>query len=184
MRTNFLEEAVGFFDETFTGDKFPSREEFYYKTINSNFVPNNSKIFFGIYYIKEILDKIQTHDLKKFNLSIQQFEILKVLFFSKKKIITQHDLNLIIFSSKANLSALLLKLENKNLIKRSENNQNRREKTLNLTKKGEKIVQEVFNCCEVDFLDDLISNNEAQEYIRINTKIIEKLILYENERKN
>lgn len=175
MRTKLLLKAKKFFIETFISEKFPNRDELYEKTINSSFVPINSKIFFGIYYLKEILDEIQSNDLKPFNITTPQFEIIKILYFSKEKTLTQSSLKDIIFSSNSNISSLLLRLEEKKLIQRFENSSNRREKILGLTKKGEDLLFDVVENTKFDYLQSFLTNQEAKEFINLNKKLIDNI---------
>ena len=83
----------------------------------------------------------------------------------------QDDIAKVMFSSKANVSNQLSKMEIKHFIKRIENPNNKRQKLVSLTKTGEEKLYEVAEVMDPWKMKNLLTKEEAKEYIRINQKI-------------
>ncbi len=92
----------------------------------------------------KLVEDIFNEFLKHFDLSIAQQSILETLYFCNKDSLTQNELSNWVYSSKANISTLITRMEEKGLIKRTDNPLNKREKLVSITKIGEKKLEEVF----------------------------------------
>ena len=101
--------------------------------------------------------------LKKYDLSIPQKNVLEALYYSKHPI-TQVHLSNFIFTSKSNLSTLLNRMEKKELIKRYENPDNKREKLVKITKSGINKLNEIFySSLFVEKSFEVLTEKEAKQ---------------------
>ena len=176
MRTiEYLVKAKKFFIETFTDGKFPTREQMLEKLIPSRFVPVNTKILFSLYYTTEILQDKHQKMVEPYGVTASQVEILKILYFSKDSSITQEELGKCTFSSKANISTHLYKLESKGLIKRQEDSNNKRKKLVTLTKPGENLLFTLINDLNPDFIKSFLTKEETKNFLNYLAKIREKM---------
>lgn len=171
MRTKILLKAKKFFIETFGNKSFPSKKKISETMMKSSFIPMNPKIIFSLFYTQEIVDNENQKRLSKFNISAPQFEILKILYFSKESVMSQDDIVRVMFSSKANISTQLSKLEKEEMIERQENPQNKRQKLVLLKEKGEEKLYEVTEVMNPWSMKDIFDKEEALEYVRLNEKI-------------
>lgn len=171
MKTKLLLKAKKFFVETFCDGNFPTKEEIAQKMEESSFVPKNSKIIFTTYYTQEVLERQHMKLLEPFGINNANLEILKILYFAKKSTMTQESIGKVMFISKANVSTQLSKLENQNLISRIENKNNKRQKIVNITKKGEEKLYQIAEKMNPWKWENLLEENEIEEYIRLNKKI-------------
>ena len=177
MRTKLLLKAKKFFLEAFGNKTFPSKEEIAQSMKNSSFIPSNSKVIFSLIYTQDIVDQEHTKQLSKFEINTPQFEILKILYFSKENSMNQDDIAKVMFSSKANVSNQLTKMESLGQVTRIENPQNKRQKLVSLTNLGEEKLYEVAKVMDPWKMKDILTKEETQEYIRMNEKIRDNISL-------
>ncbi len=137
-----------------------------------------SKLMLSIMRTGKILEEIHSKFLSEnFDLSIPQLSILEILYFCKKSSgLTQSQLAKNVYSSNANISSLLNRMEIKNIIKREENKNNKREKLIKITSKGKVLLEKVLkilNSHKVDFLNEVESKKliKLLQKIRKNKKI-------------
>lgn len=122
-------------------------------------------------YTKEILDDVHSKMLEKFNITTPQLEIIKILYFSKDSSISQDQIGHYTFSSKANISSHLTKLENKKFITREEDKTNKRRKTVKLTKQGEQKLFDIVDECNPKEFPSLLNKQESKEFLKLLEKI-------------
>jgi DNA-binding MarR family transcriptional regulator len=132
------------------------------------------KVMLSISRTAQIMDDMYDKMLAVFDISRPQLSVLESLYFSKHDFISQEKLSRMVYCSKANISTMLLRMEEKGLIKRKENENNKREKLVYITKEGEKKISEIFEMhsqkkCEKDFLN----KDDAEKLISI-LKVIRK----------
>ena len=171
MRTKFLLKAKKFFFETFGDGKFPEKDVMYEKMMASSFIPDNGKIMFSIFFTKEKIEDFHSNQLKPFDLCNPQMEMMKILYFSKDSSLNQEEIGRYMFASKASISTHLSKLEDKQLISRKENPQNKRQKLVSLTKQGEELLYSITDSCNPHDMPNLLSKEEAKEFIRLMEKV-------------
>ena len=114
-----------------------------------------------VYVLINLISKGQSRFIEK---NIQQFDITPselpiLMFIFKKRVVSQKDIADWFFVSEANVARSLKKLEEKNLLKRETDENNRRRRLISLTSEG-------LSVCEHsrDILDDwtdLISKNNT-----------------------
>jgi DNA-binding MarR family transcriptional regulator len=175
MRTKFLLKAKKFFLQSFGNKKFPSKEEISNTMMDSSFIPMNPKIMFSLFYTQELVEAENQKRLSNFNINAPQFEILKILYFAKESSMTQDDIVKVMFTSKANVSTQLSKLEKESMIKRKENPNNKRQKIVILCKNGEEKLYEVAEIINPWAMKDILNKQESIEYIKLNQKIRENI---------
>jgi len=81
----------------------------------------------------------KTSILKKYDVSFQQYIILKTLYFTKGESASIKSLTEEMFDRMSNTSRLVAKLEKKAFIKRKISDSDRRQVEIRITKEGEKI---------------------------------------------
>ena len=121
---------------------------------------------------KLLEDKISE---QPYNLTITKFLILKFIGVSSKRMVAEISSNLKLTSGATTI--LLNQLEDDELVNRIYKKQNRRSVWVELTEKGEKVV-EILQATRVDFWSDLLSHlseEERDQYFHIMKKISQKL---------
>ena len=121
---------------------------------------------------KLLEDKISE---QPYNLTITKFLILKFIGASSKRMVAEISSNLKLTSGATTI--LLNQLEDDELVNRIYKKQNRRSVWVELTEKGEKVV-EILQATRVDFWSDLLSHlseEERDQYFHIMKKISQKL---------
>lgn len=111
-------------------------------------IADEKKIILSILRTGQLIEDHIREELRKINLSIPQLSILEVLYFAKGVSITQSQLSKRVFSSKANISTIIVRMIDKKLILRTENKENKREKLLEITDIGSKLLEGVLNSYE------------------------------------
>ncbi len=129
--------------------------------LKADFLPEQCKAIVNLNITSHFVLEFTKKFLKRIDSSIPQKNVLEALCFCDKKYMTQNQLSKFIFTSKSNISGLLLRMEEKGLIKRCENNSNKREKIVLITEQGieklDNISKELF---KID-LEYLISKEDA-----------------------
>lgn len=129
---------------------------------------------------KSIISTIRTGDiikshaeklLEQLDISIPQKNILDALNFSQNGYLTQKELSKFVYTSKANISSLLERMEAKGLIEREENKNNKREKLVKITKKGKEKFYTVIQYFYKIHANNVISDEDAKILIEILQKM-------------
>lgn len=139
------------------------------KDINSNFPNEKVKALINIKYTANWLDTLGNEVLKPFKISIQQYNILRILRGAAKPI-TVNTVKDRMIQKSPNSTRLMDKLCDKNLIERTRCENDRRVVYIALTIKGLELLKRI-NIGEFDKQMDIISNEEAK---MLNT-ILDKL---------
>ena len=134
-------------------------------------IPNPNKAMISIFRTGELLGEVMEKMLSQFDLSIAQKSVLESLYFTKKDYLTQQELSNYIYSSKANISSILTRMEEKGLISREENKMNKREKKVVLTKAGHEKIEAVFEMMNCHDMSQLISESDAKTIIMSSQEI-------------
>ncbi len=143
--------------------------------LKSDDLPEIGKAIQSIVRTGDIIKSYIEQFLSKFDLSIAQKSVLDTLFFSKCGYLTQNEISKFMYTSKANVSSILDRMESKGLIKREENKENRREKKVMLTKKGEELLYLTSGHEQFDAVLNSISDEESKKIINITKKLREKI---------
>ncbi len=110
-----------------------------HKFINTYGVPDiDLEIVHCIHHIRKALDAYKALDVAQHGLSTAQVEILANILIDGSG--TSSVLSKRLKVSKANLTGMIKRLEEKKLVKRSESKEDGRLKIIELTNKGEKLI--------------------------------------------
>lgn len=139
------------------------------KDINSNFPNEKVKALINIKYTANWLDTLGNEVLKPFKISIQQYNILRILRGAAKPI-TVNTVKDRMIQKSPNSTRLMDKLCDKNLIERTRCENDRRVVYIAITIKGLELLKRI-NIGEFDKQMDIISNEEA----KILNTILDKL---------
>ncbi len=102
------------------------------------------QIFGFIMKTSRVFDAILTRGLRQYDLSRTQFDVLINIYFNEEAdSIKLSDLGKLLFVSKANITGVTTRLEERGLITRVVSNHDARSKELALTKAGTKMVEQV-----------------------------------------
>ncbi|MCA9496962.1 MAG: MarR family transcriptional regulator [Nanoarchaeota archaeon] len=107
-------------------------------------INDEDKILISIIRAGKMLEESQNDFLKKYNLSLAQLNILETLYFCPKKYLTQIELSKWTYCSKANISTIIIRMEEKQLVQKINNPKNKKEKLISLTQTGEKKLETIF----------------------------------------
>lgn len=131
-------------------------------------------------FTKAVLSVIRTGDIikhtsekyfKKFGLTIAQKSILEALYFCGKEYLTQSQLSKFLYSSKSNISTILERMEEKKLIKREENPQNKREKKVIITKLGIESMEKLISSIKENVVDNVLTIEESKQLKKLLSKL-------------
>ena len=109
--------------------------------------------------------------LKKYDITILQFGILINIY--KNNVTTQKELIKYITGDEASITRLVNRLESKNLLKRVSDKDDKRKKRLELTSKGEELIQELIPIAHTgnQKLTSDLEPDEAKELLRLLQKV-------------
>lgn len=110
--------------------------------IKSPLAPSKRTVVHIMYSGDYILNKINT-GLKSFELTSQQFNVLRILKGQKGDPVTLSIIQERMINKNSNASRLIDKLVNKHLVKREIDASNRRKLKISLTKTGEELLMKV-----------------------------------------
>ena len=139
------------------------------KDINSKFPNERVKALINIKYTANWLDTIGNTILKPFQISVQQYNILRILRGADEKIMVNTVKNRMIQKS-PNATRLMDKLCDKNLIERTRCENDRRIVYVKITDKGLKLLAKI-NIEEFDNQMNAITEKEA----KILNEILDKI---------
>ncbi|MCA9459941.1 MAG: winged helix DNA-binding protein [Nanoarchaeota archaeon] len=110
-----------------------------------NEINNEDKVLILIMRTSKMIEEHQNKFLKKFDLSLAQLNILETLYFCHKEYLNQNELSKWLYSSKANISTIIGRMKEKELIKQIDNPNNKKEKQISLTEKGKNKIETIFS---------------------------------------
>lgn len=121
------------------------------------------QIFGFIMKSSRVFDAILTRGLRQHDLSRTQFDVLINIYFNEEsESMTLSDLGKLLFVSKANITGVTTRLEERGLISRVVSDHDARSKELALTKAGSKMV-EVVMPKYLRMVHDLINNYSEKD---------------------
>ncbi|AOW20225.1 MarR family winged helix-turn-helix transcriptional regulator [Urechidicola croceus] len=112
------------------------------KDINSKFSSEKMKVFINIKYTANWLSSLESDFFKPFNISSQQYNVLRILKGAGKKITVNAVKDRMIERS-PNTTRMMDKLCEKNFIERERCENDRRVVYVNITDKGLKLVNQI-----------------------------------------
>lgn len=142
-----------------------------------NFILKDENISDFLKYINliirtsEVIVQATEKYFSKYDLSITQKDVLQVLYFSNKEYLTQIQISKFVYTSKSNISSILYRMEKKELIRREENKDNKREKKVFLTYKGKKLIEKLLKDVEKLPIYKIITEKESKDLIRLLSKL-------------
>jgi DNA-binding MarR family transcriptional regulator len=139
------------------------------KDINSTFPNQRIKALINIKYTANYLDNVGNEILKPFKISVQQYNILRILRGANQKISVNTVKNRMIQKS-PNATRLMDKLCDKKLIERTRCENDRRMVFVKITEKGLQLLNQI-NIEEFDNQMNAISEKEA----KILNEILDKI---------
>lgn len=139
------------------------------KDINSTFPNEKVKALINIKYTANWLDTIGNEILKPYKISIQQYNILRILRGAEKAI-TVTTIKERMIQKSPNSTRLMDKLCDKKLIERTRCENDRRVVFIKIADRGLKLLDKI-NMDEFDHRMDTITNEEA----KILNKLLDKI---------
>ncbi len=134
----------------------------------SKFKNEYQKVGINLIFTASWLNKINTESLRPFNISIQQFNILRILRGMSGKPASVKLLTERMIDKMSNASRLVEKLKTKGLVQRVECAQDRRQVDVLITKKGLSLLEKASDALESKIQEKLQNINE-EEARTINT---------------
>lgn len=141
-------------------------------------IPEQNKAMLSILRTGKLIEEVIEKVLSQYDLSLAQKSVLEAIFFSQAEYITQSELSKYIFTSKANASTLLTRMELKGLILRKESKTSKREKLVGLTSKGTRLLEKLFSDLGNKNLD-MFTDDITAKQITLELKLFRKKIKLE-----
>lgn len=143
-------------------------------TLTSKFASKKHKSFVGILYLSYVLRNNIHALLKKFSLTSEQYNVLRILRGSLPNELRMKEISLRMIEQNSNVPRLVDKLEEKKLVKREVSMIDKRETIVKITDKGLKLVLKIdqpFN----ELVEKFINLDEEEEVEKL-SELIERLI--------
>jgi DNA-binding MarR family transcriptional regulator len=139
------------------------------KDIQSSFPSNKLKAFINIKYTANWLNNKEVDFFKPYGISPQQYNILRILRGAKAAVKVQLVKERMIERS-PNITRLMDKLLEKNLIKRNRSELDRRVVYIAITENGLTLLSEIDKLGKLEFLDNLTDDDA-----RVLTDLLDKI---------
>lgn len=123
----------------------------------------NRKYGYGFYFrcIQLQLEKSMNEELKEFDLTRSQLDILRYLKHSKKTHVNQKDIEDFFHISNPTVTGLLNRMEQKGYVIRIQNPDDKRIRYIQITDKAEDIDKKIKK--HIDYVESIISKGFTQE---------------------
>lgn len=130
------------------------------------------RVAVNMYYTQSQLQYASYSCLKPFDISVQQFNILRILR-GAKKVLTVSEVSDRMIDKMSNASRLIEKLRKKYLVERMEDAEDRRRVNITITKKGLLLLDDASEAMEEHLAQKLagLSRNEASQLNTLLDKI-------------
>ena len=130
------------------------------------------KAIVNVTYTHSYLSGIFNSQFKSYNISIQQFNVLRILQGQHPKPVSVNDITLRMVDKMSNASRLVEKLHNKNLVGRAKCSYDKRQVDVSITDEGQRVLRELNkNVDQVYKSHNQLSNDEL---VRLN-QLLDKL---------
>lgn len=130
------------------------------------------KLALNIMFTGNWLHLLQTRKLKKWGVSHQQYNVLRILRGQHPEVASVGTVLSRMLEPSSNITRLVDKLEAKGLVSRCENKENRRMQDLLITKKGLELLKEIGE--EMDDLSKMFGHIDEEE-VKIANKVLDSL---------
>ncbi|USN44195.1 MAG: MarR family transcriptional regulator [Candidatus Woesearchaeota archaeon] len=134
-------------------------------------VSSQDKALASLLRTSHLIQELLEAQFSSFGVTIAQFHVLELLYFCKKQALSQSEISSKMFCSKANITSLISRMEEKNFVKRSSSKERSREKLVSLTSHGKKIVEKGFEHFERCDKSSLLGKKEAEQLVEILLKV-------------
>lgn len=135
------------------------------------FSSTGGDIFANILRVSSLVGKKHYVLFKKVGLTEAQFFTLMSIYLSENKELTFTEISKLLMVSRANISGVIQRLEERNLIHRKADSNDRRLVYARLTREGEKLI-EVIRPDYLSWISDFFSDLNTQEL-----KVLKQLLL-------
>nr|WP_109097765.1 MarR family transcriptional regulator [Aquimarina sp. AU58] len=136
-------------------------------------LPLPKKVVINLLYTENwIMDKINI-ELKAFDISLQQFNVLRILKGQKEKPANLSTIQKRMVTKMSNTTRLVDKLINKGYVKRAICESNRRKVEITITEQGKKFLDKVSPIMD-EFENSVTSNFSKEDLIQLN-ELLNKL---------
>jgi DNA-binding MarR family transcriptional regulator len=137
------------------------------------FTTEIEKATVNISFTQSYISALLNSSFKTYNISIQQFNVLRILQGQHPKPVSVNDITLRMIDKMSNASRLVEKLFNKNLVGRAKCSYDKRQVDVSITKEGQntlnklnKHVEEFYQSHNQLSNDELITLNELLDKLR------------------
>lgn len=130
------------------------------------------KILVNIYYTNSWLSEKYQEILKEYNLTAQQFNVLKILFSNYPKPIMISDIKEQMLDKNSDMTRIVERLLKKNLIARRRDQSNRRKVIVKLNVIGYHLIEKMNK--EVQVFEKLVNHLTPKEATELN-KLLDKI---------
>ncbi|MFZ5552474.1 MAG: MarR family winged helix-turn-helix transcriptional regulator [Bacteroidota bacterium] len=131
-----------------------------------HFKSEYEKILVNIYYTNNWLFDNYQKILKKYNLTTQQFNVLKILFASYQKPLMISSIKERMLDKNSDITRIVERLFVKNLVTRRRNQSNRRKVFVRLSIKGYQLMKKMNK--EVQVFEKLVNHLTPKEAVELN----------------
>jgi len=143
-------------------------EEIKQKEFKSEYI----KLALNVMYTGNWLHLLQTRKLKKWGLSHQQYNVLRILRGQYPNVASVGTVLARMLEPSSNITRLVDKLEVKKMVSRCENKDNRRMQDLKITKEGLQLLEEIGS--ELDDLSNMFEYLDVEE-VKTANKVLDSL---------
>ena len=143
-------------------------EEIKQKEFKSEYI----KLALNVMYTGNWLHLLQTRKLKKWGLSHQQYNVLRILRGQYPNVASVGTVLARMLEPSSNITRLVDKLEIKKMVSRCENKDNRRMQDLKITKEGLQLLEEIGS--ELDDLSNMFEYLDVEE-VKTANKVLDSL---------
>ncbi len=109
----------------------------------ANFKSEYQKLMINQLFTGKWITNIISRDLKQFDLTFQQYNVLRILRGQKDNVISVNAISERMIDKMSNVSRLVDKLKSKKLVRRKINGEDRRQVDIEITESGQKLIEEV-----------------------------------------
>ena len=127
----------------------------------------------NLYYTQGRMHNFSTNLLKPFEISVQQYNILRILRGQKGKVISMSDITDRMIDKMSNTSRLIEKLRIKGLVERTECPNDRRKTEIKVTEAGLEVIKKASLLMDTELMERLKVLND-EEVAKLNN-LLDKL---------
>lgn len=137
----------------------------------TKFASPQQKVMINVLYTSSWLNGVQTRFFKGYDLTPQQYNILRILRGQQGEAITLNDISCRMIDKMSNTSRLVEKLRLKGLLQRNPGQEDRRQVEVNITQKGSQLLKSIDGPIMEMHAKMKLSNEEAETLNRLLDKL-------------